>query len=140
MHQHPQICRLPSHLWILFLTFCTSISPKYCAGEFATKIFNMDLIPILTHTNLGTHTITLLVLLLPTLQKQKKIVRAQTCCCALPTPAFSPQSRVQLKSAVDTCIGQSPQGICCNSQSGNDAQRSVITFVTGNKGSFSLFG
>ena len=35
------------------------------------------------------------------------------------TPAFSPQSRLQLKSAVDACLKLSPKGECANSPHGS---------------------
>ena len=51
-------------------------------------------------------------LAIPRFLKLPSMVRTKTHCPLAPIPAFSPRSRVQLKSAVDACLKLSPKGKC----------------------------
>ena len=107
MHQRSHIC-VPWNLWIIFCMLFISISTTSCIGSgvCARNIFQIKFTLTLPHIKFDPRTIMISLIFL--------IVLVQT---RSPFP-HSPRSRVQLKSAVDTCVKVSPKGKCFASPHG----------------------
>ena len=127
MHQQPQP-RLFSHLGILFLILLTSMSSRFCSGACAIvhlKCFLSSPPPLILaciqqmitpeHNRLTTLSAERSTLVLHDTQQ--------------PPPAFSPQFKADLQSAVEACIGLSPKGDCASGQHGPIQEWDVVRII-----------
>ena len=102
-HQRTQTF-LPSGLCILFGVLLISFPRNFCTGEYAYANFHSK-----TQFDLF-YNYTLIHRLVWRNRPTSLNIEPRLTAPPAPAPAFSPQSSVQLKSAVDVCIKLSPRG------------------------------